>query len=203
VCSLLEGTELMNDQKEYIDMINTSVNGLLGIVNQILDLSKINANKITLEKNDIDISLYMNSFIKQIKNSIKKNVELLFEIKENVPNIIVSDKNRINQILLNFVTNSIKFTKNGYIKIIVEYVNNEIVFKVIDTGIGISKSQQSNIFQEFYQETQNLYGGTGLGLSICKKIINLMNGKIGFTSEHNFGSIFWFTIPQMCSLTLR
>lgn len=194
MCSLLETTELANEQKEYIDIINMSVNGLLEIVNQILDLSKINSNKIILEKNNINIREYICLFIKKIENSVKKNVELLYEINDNVPEIINSDKNRINQVLLNFVTNSIKFTEKGYIKIIIEYTSNEISFKVIDTGIGISKKNQHNIFKEFYQENQNIYGGTGLGLSISKKIIKLMNGNIGFTSEQNYGSTFWFSL---------
>lgn len=194
MCTLLEDTGLVNEQKEYIDTINTSLNDLLGIVNQILDLSKINANKIILEKNSINIREYICLFIKKIKNLVKQNVELSYEINNNVPEIIISDKNRINQVLLNFVTNSIKFTEKGYIKITIEYTNNEILCKVIDTGIGISKQNQSNIFKEFYQENQYKYGGTGLGLSISKKVIKLMNGNIGFISDKNCGSTFWFNI---------
>ena len=195
-------TELNEKQKHYINNIYSSANGLLGIINDILDYSKIEADKLELETIDFNLD----ELLRNLSNivSIKaqeKGVELLFAIENDVPLLLKGDPLRLSQILLNLVNNAIKFTENGEIVISLTNVEIEkkqamIKFSVKDTGIGLTEINKEKLFQSFQQadtSTTRKYGGTGLGLAICKKLSEMMGGTIGLDSQYGKGSTFYFT----------
>lgn len=201
--NLLENSDLNIEQKECIEYIKKSTESLLNLINDILDLSKIEAGKLEFENllfnlhNCIKESIFpFNIYAKQ------KNIELITNIENNVPQYIVGDSNRLKQVIINLVNNAIKFTKKGHVKITVklykEYEDKyELMFDIEDTGIGISKKSIKNIFNPFIQadaSSTRKYGGTGLGLSISKNIVKQMQGDIFVESEEGKGSIFYFTI---------
>ena len=200
---LLETTELNEEQKDYLKEIKKSSEILLTTLNDILDFSKAEANKITLE----EVSFNLKDLIKDLsvyaKSNVNIGVEILSEIDKNIPENVIGDKIRLHQVLLNLLYNAKKFTEKGYIKIFAEVVeqnteNVQILFKIFDTGIGIQKEKQKEIFGEFIQadkSTTRKYGGTGLGLAICNKIISIMGGKLNVESEIGKGSVFYFTLP--------
>ncbi|MBO6272018.1 response regulator [bacterium] len=200
---LLETTKLDDEQKDYLNEIKKSSKVLLITLNDILDFSKAEANKITLE----DISFNLKNLIKDLsklaKLNVNSNIEIFAEVDENIPNYVIGDDVRLHQVLLNLLNNAKKFTEKGYIKISAEVVEQnenivQILFKISDTGIGIPKEKQQEIFDEFTQadkSTTRKYGGTGLGLAICNRIITLMGGKLCVESEDGKGSDFYFTIP--------
>jgi len=192
-------TDDIQKQKDYIRRIDNSANNLLFIINDILDFSKIEAGKLKIEKLDFD----MENIILNLKNIVEleayeKNLKFDITYDQNF-NVYYGDPLRIGQILINLVSNAIKFTDSGFIKVIIENLKNDIVrFRVIDTGIGISKEDQQKLFQSFSQADGSItrkYGGTGLGLSISKQLVELMNGKIWLKSEIKIGSEFVFDIP--------
>lgn len=200
---LLETTKLNEEQKDYLNEIKKSSEILLTTLNDILDFSKAEANKITLEEVSFNLKDLIENLTKYAKSNINGNIEILSEIDTDIPENIIGDKVRLHQVLLNLLNNAKKFTQKGYIKIfsqIVEKDNNnvKILFKVSDTGIGIPKEKQQEVFEEFIQadkSTTRKYGGTGLGLAICNKIITIMGGKLNLESDVGKGSIFYFTIP--------
>lgn len=195
---LLQFSENLTDrQKENLEYIKLSGHRLRDLLSDILEISKIEAHKINIIKNVFDTS------------ELKKNIEstFLFNLKEDNVNLvfkicgittIYSDSARINQILLNLVGNAIKFSLNGIIEITIEKTNNEIIFIVKDNGPGIRKNIAENIFEPFFvgENSKNKkYIGTGLGLSICKRLVELLGGKIWFKSVKGKGTCFYFTIP--------
>ena len=196
-------TSLDEQQKNYIQKIDTASKNLLGIINDILDFSKIEAGKMTIEKIDFsldDILANLSSlFMFQIE---EKGLELLFDVDINVPLALRGDSLRLNQILTNLLSNAIKFTPKGEIIISIKLLSKdeqsaEIRFDVKDTGIGISKEHMEKLFSSFSQadsSTTRKYGGSGLGLAICKQIIELMGGTVGLESTPDVGSDFYFTI---------
>jgi len=188
-------------QKEYIKKIDNSANNLLFIINDILDFSKIEAGKLKIQKIDFDIS----NIILNLKNLVEfeayeKNLKFNIEYNKN-SHIYYGDPIRIGQVLINLVSNAIKFTNSGSIDVIIENLQNDMVsFKVKDTGIGIAKEDQEKLFQSFSQADGSItrkYGGTGLGLSISKQLVELMDGKIWLESEIGVGSEFIFKIPLL------
>lgn len=200
---LLTTTKLDDEQKDYVEEIKNSSVNLLTIINDILDFSKSEANKIILEK----ISFSIKEFIKNLSlytetNSNGKNVEIITEYDENIPEYIIGDSVRLRQVLMNLINNSIKFTEAGYIKISAQLVEKtdtdaKIKFDISDTGIGIPKEKQTKVFEEFTQadeSTTRKYGGTGLGLAICNNIITLMGSELKLESEVGKGASFYFTI---------
>ncbi len=196
---LLSTTNIDSKQKNYIDSIKTSEKTLLSLINEILDLSKIEAGKIKLEYDSVNISELLNEIILIFKlQAIKKNVDILLEIDNTTPKYLYFDEIRLRQILINLVSNSIKFTDTGFVKIKIYPVSKtadskiDIVIEVIDTGLGIKKDNLEKIFDPFIQQDDQdqKYGGTGLGLTITKELVKLMNGKIEVKSEVNKGSIF-------------
>ena len=200
---LLESTKLDEEQKDYLKEIKNSSEILLTTLNDILDFSKAEANKITLEQvnfNLKDLIRYLGIYAKSNKNN---DVEIISEFDENIPENLTGDVVRLKQVLLNLLNNAKKFTEKGYIKISAEMVEKEsdfvkILLKVSDTGIGIPKEKQQEIFKEFVQadeSTTRKYGGTGLGLAICNKIIAIMGGELNLESEVGKGSAFYFTLP--------
>lgn len=185
--------------EEYLNIVENSSEQLLFIINDILDLSKIENNKIVLEKEVFntreEFEIIKNLFI---ANALKKNIKLTLEIKNEVSDLIISDKFRLKQIITNLLSNAIKFTKeNGEVKLIISILNNKLHFEVIDNGIGVPFDKQKTIFESFSQvddSTTRKYGGTGLGLAICSKLVKLFGGKIELKSEKNKGSKFFFSI---------
>ena len=187
----------------HLESLKFSASYLLSLVNDILQISKIEDSKIVLEKNTFNLQFE----IIAIQNSLqfianKNNVKLKFEIDSNIPNLIVGDQIRLAQILMNLITNALKFTINGNVLISVTLAKfenefNFIKFVIEDTGIGIAKENQSKIFDKFTQIDRNNedYQGTGLGLSIVKRLITLFRSEIFLESEINKGSKFIFTIP--------
>ncbi|MCK4663807.1 MAG: response regulator [Bacteroidales bacterium] len=201
--NLLLETNNTKVQIKYLENILNSADNLLVIINDILDFSKIEAGKIEFE--EIEFNLY--SIINKLLNSFKirienKKLKLNSDIDPNVPENIVGDKIRLNQILNNLISNAVKFTNKGNITIKVSVINESanfitLLFSVSDTGIGIPKEKINTIFSSFGQassDTTRKYGGTGLGLTISKQLIELQEGQISIKSEENKGSTFSFSI---------
>ena len=203
MAKLLKNTPLDDEQKEYISAMETSTSNLLVIINDILDISKIEAGQLTVEKIGFKPKQLLKDIVKSLQIKAKeKNIFLHLDFDENIPEILIGDPVRINQILINLVNNAIKFTPKGGVTISVklnELKDNqaELLFEVIDTGIGIPEDKIDTIFENFKQaddSTTRKFGGTGLGLSISKKLVELFGGKLKVKSKVNFGSTFYFTI---------
>ena len=201
--SVMLQNPLSKEQRVRAWAIKSSANSMLKIVNDILDFSKIEAGQLKVESHEFDFSDLIHDFISSISNRIEsKNLTFSYHIESDINQWYKGDSGRIRQVLSNLVDNAIKFTEKGGItlhcKIIEETSGHALVqFNITDTGIGISKNLHQNIFERFTQEdisTTRKYGGTGLGLSICRKLSVLMGGDIGFESEPQKGSDFWFTV---------
>ena len=199
---ILKQTDLSKEQKEFINIIEISGNNLLSIINDILDFSKIESGQIELENLKFNLNKTIEDIIKLLSLKAKnKQLSLIQNIDPNIPKFIKGDPFRIRQIIINLVNNAIKFTDKGSVKIeIIPLEQNKktikLLFRVIDTGIGISEEEKKKLFKEFSQtqlSTTRKYGGTGLGLSISKKLAELMGGEIGVKSKKGKGSTFWFT----------
>jgi len=197
MCS--SGTE----QQEYHSLIKSSGQALLVILNDILDYSKIEAGKITLESVHFDLEEVVGNAIKSMANSAhKKGLELTLQLDPDVPLDLLGDSNRLRQILLNLIGNAIKFTETGEVSVTVGVAEAcedgpRLHFSVHDTGIGISAEQQSQLFRPFQQansSTTRQYGGTGLGLAISSRLVELMGGEIWIDSALGTGSTFHFTV---------
>ncbi|MCK4706238.1 MAG: response regulator, partial [Gammaproteobacteria bacterium] len=200
---LLDSTNLQPQQRDYSETITKSANNLLHIIDDILDLSKIEAGKLEIhyiEFNIIDIVEEVIDLLTTI--AYEKNIELFYYIDKNTSNIINSDPVRIRQILINLIGNAIKFTEKGDVSLHIgsSNIDNEsekLTFSVQDTGIGMSPSQQESLFNAFTQADKTIgrrFGGTGLGLVISKKLAQLINGDINFESQYGKGSIFTLNI---------
>ncbi|MCW8345157.1 two-component sensor histidine kinase BarA [Vibrio sp. ZSDZ65] len=196
-------TQLSNSQTDYLQTIEKSANNLLNIINDILDFSKLEAGKLALENIPFEFQDSLEEVVAlQATSAHEKGLELTLKVDAKVPNGLVGDPMRIQQILTNLVGNSIKFTERGNIDISVELKSQkedrvELQFMVRDTGIGISERQQAQLFQAFSQADASIsrrYGGTGLGLVITQKLVGQMGGEISLTSRLHQGSTFWFTI---------
>jgi len=196
---LLKDTPLNKEQKEYVSALKTSGEALMDIINDILDISKIEAGKIEIEKIDFDIYKCLSDFSSMVVvRAQSKELKYTCEIESNIPEYIIGDPSRIRQVLLNLVGNAIKFTKSGGVKVKATKNVDTIKFEIKDTGIGIPSEKQQMLFQKFSQidsSTTRLYGGSGLGLAISKQLVKLMGGEIGVQSTVGNGSTFWFTIP--------
>lgn len=200
---LLKDTDLDSEQKDLLNIIDVSANNLHSIINDIMDISKLDAGKIELEIDAFNfVDLVQNVITILGGRIIKEEVKVLSEIDPNLPKELFGDELRLKQIILNLVNNAIKFTKKGHVSIVAKVLNEDsniirLKIEVIDTGIGISEEGIKRLFKEFSQAEQSTYrkfGGTGLGLMISKKLTELMGGKIYVESELNKGSVFWFEI---------
>ncbi|WP_224984423.1 PAS domain-containing hybrid sensor histidine kinase/response regulator [Geomonas agri] len=201
---LLAFTELTAEQKEYVDGILASSEGLLAIINDILDLSKVEAGKIDLELHSFSIRRSINEVLKtQMSAVVAKALFLRANVAEDVPDTLVGDQLRLKQVLLNIVGNAIKFTKEGGVTVSVTIKEQradviDLQISVIDSGVGITAEAIDRIFSPFGQEdssTTRKYGGTGLGLSISSKLVELMGGTLWAESRKNAGSSFRMVIP--------
>ncbi len=192
-----------NEQRNILHTINTEAGSLLDIINEVLDFSKIESGKLELEEIPFDLG---NAF-ENITNSFtfrfqQKGLEFISFLSPEIPSRLIGDPGRLRQILVNLAGNALKFTQKGEVSVKAEIVEDygekvKICFSVKDTGIGIPKDKQSEIFESFTQvdgSTTRKYGGTGLGTTISKRLVELMEGEIGVESEEGKGSTFWFTI---------
>ncbi len=200
---LLRQTQMAGRQSEYLDAIETSCESLLQIINDILDFSKIEAGKMELEQQPFSVRNNTESLIQTIRyKAEEKGIGLVLDIAKDVPEMVSGDALRLNQILLNLVSNAIKFTPEGEVRVtirLIDIIRNQarILFSVKDTGIGIEKNQLEHIFESFTQaatDTTRLYGGTGLGLAIVKKLVDMLNGAIMVKSTMGEGSEFIFEV---------
>jgi PAS domain S-box-containing protein len=200
---ILSETKLAGEQQRYVEILKKSSDRLLNLIEDILDLSKIEEGKFELEILDFDLSEIMEILVDTMgPRANEKSLKLRYNIEDDVPLLLLGDKYCLIQILTNLVSNSIKFTSKGEveIKISVESQEKDVVmlrFMVCDTGIGIPKEKVSQIFERFYQidsSSTRRFGGVGLGLPISKKLAEMMGGDLGLNSEVGKGSEFWFTV---------
>jgi len=225
IYNILDQTRLSPEQRELLEVINISSHNLLAIINDILDFSRIKAGQLKVEYKPFILNEEIHLVIKMLSLKAKgKGLDLSSRIESAVPECLVGDAVRLNQILVNLTNNALKYTLEGSVIVSVEKVETNkhatgyhpelipeslkhlktlppnkvlIKFEVKDTGVGISEEEQVNLFQEYCQVENPLikqYEGTGLGLSISKNLIEMMNGRIGVISEIEKGSTFWFTI---------
>jgi signal transduction histidine kinase/DNA-binding response OmpR family regulator len=198
--ALLSRTAMTNKQKQYTEILDKSTQSLIYLINNILDLSKVEAGKMELLIAPFAIKSLINDTVNEMESIAKeKGIEITTMLSSKIPEYYYGDFEKIRQVLLNLLSNSIKFTRIGKIEIIVEdYTNDNLLkFSVKDTGIGIAKKNIIKIFEPFEQADNTItreFGGTGLGLSICKGIINLMGGDIWIESEEGVGTEVYFTV---------
>lgn len=201
---LLDGTQLNNDQKEFVSMIRVSSEHLTEIVNDVLDLSKMNAEKMELESIPFNIHKKVETSVGMFVTKMDaKDIELGLYIDPKIPQTVMGDPTRLSQVVTNLVSNAVKFTnENGKINIIAEYIkksDEDVTFKVSvqDSGIGMTKEQLSKIFEAYGQadaSTTRKSGGTGLGLTISSRIIGAMGSELKVESEPGKGTTFFFTV---------
>ena len=205
---LLASTELSEEQQHYVETIGSSADGLLIILNDILDFSKIEAGKMQIEQAPFSLIQAVEEVVELFAGKAReKNLELAFVLAKEVPEMILGDSVRIKQVLSNLISNAIKFTHEGEVRIRVRSVtlpapdtnSNQLCleFQIQDTGVGIPKKKQPELFKAFSQadnSTTRKFGGTGLGLTICKQLITLMGGEISVQSKEGEGSTFTWTI---------
>ncbi len=206
---ILLDQELPKDVKDKIGKIKEATRSLMHIINDILDISKMEAGKLRIENSDVDMSALIdgifNLFGRNQNGNGQEPVDLTYAPSVEFPDRIHSDPTRIRQVLINIVGNAMKFTSDGYVRLETSVVGNPdkrpmLKFSVIDTGIGIPDHLADTLFAEFTQADASItrkFEGTGLGLSICRRLVELMEGEIGFESEEGKGSTFWFTIPYI------
>jgi len=201
---LLHTTGLTDVQGEMMTVVRDSATSLLTIIDNILDLSKIEADKLELECVALSLRTMFESTLALLAHKTRdKALELAWWVDPRLPDHLVGDPGRLRQIILNLASNAIKFTDRGSVSVsarLLEKTPSQVVvrFEVIDTGIGLTEEQQGKLFQAFTQadsSTTRRYGGTGLGLSICRLLVTMMGGQVGITSAPGTGSTFWFDIP--------
>ncbi len=199
---LLSSSQLGTEQKKYVEMLKTSTDNLLEIVNEILNFSKIEAGKQKLEIIEFDLRRVLSEAVSLFSAlAEKKNIALRFEVDEQMPPSIFGDSSQLRQILSNLLSNAVKFTETGeiFVKVAVKKQSADdiiLLFEVFDNGIGIKPESQKYLFEPFAQadiSTTRRFGGTGLGLAICRRIVEMMDGEIGLESRPGEGTKFWFT----------
>ncbi|HEY9760664.1 MAG TPA: response regulator [Oculatellaceae cyanobacterium] len=206
--NVLLRTELSAKQKHYVTTVRDAGQSLLSVINEILDFSKVEAGKITLENADFEVTSIIEGICDLLSTQAKaNNVSLATFISPEIPTYLIGDSGRLRQILVNITGNAIKFSENGSVMISATVANRSgeevrLRIEVLDTGIGISPEEMERIFQPFEQADNSLtrvYSGTGLGLSICKGLSEIMGGSIGVRPRETQGSLFWLELPFMVS----
>jgi len=202
ITGLVLETELSSEQAEYMGLVKISADSLLGLLNDILDSSKIEAGKLELDPVNLGLRELLDSALKPMAlRAVEKGLLLQCEVAPGTPDDVIADPGRLRQVLVNLVGNAIKFTARGEVRVEVSVVSSSpddmvLRFSVSDTGIGIPKDKQEMIFEPFRQadgSTTRKYGGTGLGLTICSRLVALMGGEFEVESEEGKGSVFSFT----------
>ena len=208
IINLMKYTPLNKQQDEYVETMRYSGETLLTMLNDILDFSKMEAGRLELEDMPFETSRLVESVTNLLESRAReKNLAIRSEIFDNVPSFLKADPTRLRQVLLNLMSNAIKFTEKGSVTLSVRMVDDAearahdrimLRFDVTDTGIGIPPDAHANLFEDFTQvdsSTSRKYGGTGLGLSICRRIVEMMKGTIDYDSTVGKGSTFWFAVP--------
>jgi signal transduction histidine kinase/response regulator of citrate/malate metabolism len=203
MANLLLETELSTEQRDFAETLRNSSETLMEILNDILDFSKIEAGRLTLEATDFDLWEVVESAIElHAARAAQKKLELVTQIREEVPSLLHGDPLRLRQVLLNLVGNAIKFTSSGevFLDVLLDRQDDttaDVRFEIHDTGIGIEEDVIPRLFQAFTQadeSTTRRFGGTGLGLAICRRIVETMGGRVGVRSTVGKGSVFFFTV---------
>lgn len=204
---LMKRDPLTQRQKNQLDKLIQSSEHLLELINDVLDISKIEANKMVLEERDFELNQVINKVVSVVESEISKK-QLIFTVDiDPIPHFLIGDEFRLSQVLINLLNNAIKFTDKGNIGLKVKVINEtksvlNVRFEVSDTGIGLSLDQIEKLFVDFIQadvSTTRQFGGTGLGLAISKRLVQMMSGDIGVLSELGKGSTFYFEIPLQIS----
>lgn len=202
MANIILDTELTSQQRCYMDTIRSGGEALLTIINDILDLSKIEAGRLDLEHTQFDLSTVVEESMELVAAQASgKNLKLVCQVDKSVPLDLVGDPIHLRQVILNLLSNAVKFTAEGSVTLRVSCEANQnqlsmLRFAVRDTGIGLTQNQQDNLFQGFQQAdlSSRRFGGTGLGLSISKRLVEMMGGSIGVQSQIGEGSTFWFNV---------
>jgi two-component system, sensor histidine kinase and response regulator len=198
------GTDLRPEQREYLEMVRVSADSLLGVINDILDFSKIEARKLDIDVVDFDLAVLVDDIMRtEAFRAHQKGLELVYSMAPDVPTQLRGDPSRVRQVLINLVSNAVKFTATGEVVVQIRrdaehHPNVTLHFSVSDTGEGIPLDKQESIFDSFTQadsSTTRRFGGTGLGLTIASQLLSLMGGRIWVESEPGRGSTFHFTLP--------
>jgi signal transduction histidine kinase len=206
---LLLETDLTSEQREYLEAVSKSAAALLAVTDDFLDLSKIEAGRMTIESNAFDLRSLVEEVAKMMRPlARRKSVDLVFDYPFGIPHFFIGDGGRIRQVIFNLVGNAVKFTSAGQVRVAtqcqVQHMENaEIRVSVTDSGIGIPAEKLATLFERFspaHNSTARMYGGTGMGLAISKKLIDLMGGSIHVESQAGKGSTFWFTLPLKVEL---
>ena len=196
--SLMESTSLNPEQKEYLEVIRSSGKQLLSLINNILDISRIEAGKVVLRNDPINLSLCLQNAVSIVNYALKeKHLQFHLDLDPRLPVAVQGDETRLKQIIVNLLHNSIKFTDNGSVTLKVErYSKHKLQFIIRDTGIGMTPEQVKHVFDPFYQagSATHKVQGSGLGLAITRQLISLMNGQISVDSESGKGSVFKFSL---------
>ncbi|MGZ3768739.1 MAG: ATP-binding protein [Bdellovibrio sp.] len=204
MADVLADTPLTEEQNNFVKIFQRAGENLTNLVNDILDLSKIEAGQLKIKNENFSVRELLNDLEMLCRETaIRKNLSLTFDVAEDVPSFIVGDKDRVRQILMNFVSNAMKFTEKGHVEVrafksLKPGFGEAVHFAVKDTGIGIPHDKTELLFERFQQidsSSSRKAGGTGLGLAISKKLVNLMGGEIGYESQHSAGSKFFFSLP--------
>jgi len=201
---LLKNSDLTNEQHKYVNTIEYSVTTLLGLIENILDLSKIESGKKEVLHEPFDLHYLLNSTLQMLKpHAVRKNLTLKLEVSADVPYSLIGDSNLTRQVLVNLIGNAIKYTNKGSVTVRVSLKNKKdnicnVFFEIIDTGLGIEKDKLNVIFDRFSQVDDSdtrTFEGAGLGTAIAKEVVQCLGGEIGVDSEYHEGSDFWFEVP--------
>ncbi len=209
VLELLNDMDLRDDQRDYVSIAHNAAEALLNILNEILDFSKLENNRLTLENVEFDLRNLIYGVTELFANAARqKDLDWSQLVRSNVPTLLYGDPTRLRQVLSNLLSNAVKFTESGDISVsvrVIEQVGDDVLlrFEVRDTGIGIARTELRRVFESFSQadgSNSRKYGGTGLGLTISKRLVELMGGRIDVESEPGKGSVFDFTVHMRISL---
>lgn len=208
MAELVLDSDPTEEQREYLEILKSSGDFLSGVINDVLDFSRMEAGKLAIEELEFDLHDLVRDTLKSLSlPAHEKGLDLAYQVRGNIPARLLGDPSRLRQILLNLVGNALKFTPSGEVILEVELRARErhnvvLEFAVRDTGIGIPAQKQRLIFEPFVQadsSTTRTYGGSGLGLSICSRLVRLMGGELWLTSTEGKGSTFYFTVPLRCT----